>query len=303
MSQKHIDKCAAKYPKDRLGKSYVICAICWYHGKSLGKHVSDIHGVSSIDYQKLYGSIKCEESFQSYSNQNKSNGDWISRANDAGEDLTEYKLKMASAVSNAIIASPEERKRRAKLLGDLNKTQEFRQKSSKTAIKTSARPEILKKRSEQLKKWRDSNFEEFYEKCVRAMLNCWHSKPQLALFELAKMIDGYSFKSNQFVKSETFTKKSKRKQIDIADSKMRVYIEFDGPYHFKNINGTLEEIQSSDKLLDEHITRHGWTLIRVSYDQWNGKKFDDACLKQFFEVLKNPKPGVVKIGKAYEAEL
>jgi membrane-associated HD superfamily phosphohydrolase len=55
--------------------------------------------------------------------------------------------------------SPEERQRRSKLLGSLNKTAKFRKKSSDTAKITSARKDIQERRSFNLKKWRDNNKE------------------------------------------------------------------------------------------------------------------------------------------------
>lgn len=280
--------------------TFVICAICGLHGKSLGKHVSDMHEMRPKEYAELYGQLKCQASFEVYSQQNKYNCNWIARANETGKDLTDYKQKMSESVSRAIMSNPDERARRAELLGNLNRTDAFRQKSSETAIKTSARPEILAARTERLQHWRETNFEEFYEKCVKSMLSTWHSKPEIALFEIVKNIDGYSFKNNQFLKSETFVKKSKRKQIDIADHNLRVYIEFDGPHHFRNIHGVLSDVQQSDRLLDEYIKKQGWTLIRISLDQWKSGKFKDECLKCLFDALKNPCVGVLKIGKLYE---
>ena len=263
--------------------------------------MSDIHEMRPDEYREKHGPTKCEASFEAYSSQNKQNGDWIRRANESGEDLSGYKQKMGEAVSQAIMADPEERARRARLLGALNQTESFRQKSSETAKRTSTRPEILARRSEQLKRWRDTHFDEFYEKCVMKYLNAWHSAPEEALVQLLIGVEGYRFKRSQRIRSETFPTKSKFRQVDAGDKRLRVYVEYDGPLHFqkKFDNQDLEEIQLKDRLLDEHIERHEWTLIRVSFDQWDGKKFRDGCLKQLFEELREPKAGVVRIGEAY----
>jgi len=259
------------------------------------------HGLTAPEYIEKHGPVKCSSSFDAYSKQNKKNGDWIQRANDAGTDLSEYKQKMGKAVSASIMSNDKERQRRSDLLGTLNKTEKFRKKSSETAKITSARPEILKRRTEQLRKWREENWEEFYEKCVVKYINGWTSRPETALFEIVSSIEGYSFKRSQRVKSVTFPTKSKFRQVDIGDIKLRVYLEFDGDLHFqkKFESQDLDEIQLKDKLLDEHIEKHNWTLIRISYDQWNKKEFKKECLEQLFESLKNPQPGVTRIGKMY----
>lgn len=268
--------------------------------KNLGKHVHDEHGITSAAYKKEYGETVCSISHTIRSQTASNNCDWINRAKKRGDDLLVYRQKMSKSVKDAILSNPVERLRRSNLLKELNKTKiwtpEFKSMMTEKSKKTAARPEIIKRRTENLRHWRETHYDEFHEKCVKAMLNAWHSKPELALFEIVKRIDGYSFKLNQFLKSETFVNKSQRKQIDIADSKLRVYIEFDGPWHFKNINGKLEEVCRMDNLLDEHIERYGWTLIRISYEQWDGKKFNEGCLKILFEALREPKAGVTKIG-------
>lgn len=250
----------------------------------------------------------CDDSQNAYSEQNKENSNWINREKEKGNDLKEYREKMSKSVSKAILSSPKERQRRSDLLKELNKTKiwtpEFKVMMTEKSKKTAIRHEIITKRTEQLKKWRDENFEDFYEKCVKNFSTSWRSKPELALFELVKTIDNYTFMNNQFVKDETFTSKTKRKQVDIADVNMGVYLEFDGPWHFENINGSLQEIATRDKLFNEYIERNQLTLIRVSYDQYSyhsGGAFKEECLKQLFEALRNPKPGVLKIGKAYVA--
>lgn len=189
-------------------------------------------------------------------------------------------------------------------MGAVNKTDLMRKKSSETAIKTSARKDIQEKRSAQLKKWRDENPDDFYNKCIKKMIETYNSKPEALLFKIVSEIDGYSFKRSQFMKSNTFISKTKRKQVDIADKSKRVYVEFDGKLHFKNTKFDQLEINKlKDKLLDEHIIKHRWILIRVSYDQFSYRKsdygFKKDCLDKVFEILNNPTPGVYKIGESY----
>jgi very-short-patch-repair endonuclease len=180
----------------------------------------------------------------------------------------------------------------------------MRKKASETAIKTSARKDIQENRAANLKKWRDQNPDEFYDKCTSKMSNCWRSKPEMMLFDVLKDIEEYRFKQNQIVKSDKFPTKSKRKQIDIGDKSKRTYIEFDGELHFKQTGlNQLDTVQEKDRLLDEHIIKHGWTLIRVGYDQFSYRKsdygFKKECLERVFEILDNPTPGVHRIGAVY----
>lgn len=92
---------------------------------------------------------------------------------------------------------------------------------------------------------------------------------------------------------------------NIGDKSRRVYIEFDGRLHF--IETTLQKldiIPTKDKLLDDHITRHGWVLIRVGSDQFSYRKsdygFKQECIDQVFGILDNPTPGVHYIGAVYD---
>lgn len=79
----------------------------------------------------------------------KISGNWITRANERGEDLTEYKQKMGKAVSESILANPEECERRSKLMGQINKTPLMIEKCRQAAIETSSRQDILIARTEQ----------------------------------------------------------------------------------------------------------------------------------------------------------
>lgn len=230
---------------------------------------------------------------------------WLKRAKERGDDLTAYKAKMSVAVSTAVMANPNERKRRAEAMASRNSSPGGRELSRITAKKTSARPEILAIRTARLTAWRNTHFDEFYEKCTLAAHSKWHSKPELMLFELLLTASPYEFKHNQIVKSSVFTNKSHRKQVDIADKTARIYVEFDGIIHFEpRIKGekVFNDVRNMDRLLDEHIVQHGWTLIRISYDQFSykeGGKFSDRVIYNLFKILKNPSPGVFKLGNSY----
>lgn len=309
---KHYSDCKDLHDLKLENISWVRCLECGLKAKSLGKHLSSAHSMNRETYaQKHPGAlVKCQKTFDRYSNQNRENGNWIQRRRDDGDDLMDYRKKMGEAVSSAIMSNPQERDRRSKLLGELNRRDDARKRSRNTAIKTSARPEIQKARAERLAKWRNENFDVFYEKCIKAMHNVRISKPELKLRQIIREYDD-SFVGNQRLHDVCITSKSRRKSVDIMSKKLGIILEFDGRVHFEPIYSPeqLKEIQLRDKELDQAILNQDLTLIRVSYDQFNyktdpetGQKgfFTKECIQKILNVLSDPKPGIYRIGSAYD---
>jgi hypothetical protein len=303
-------KCLDKYKNLVEGRDYVICAICGLHAKSLGMHVSKEHNIDIEEYKKEH-QIICYNSSNIYSNQNGLNGDWINRATENNIDLTGYWEKVSEGVREAILSNPVERMRRSEMMTKLNDRQQsdpsFKELVSKTAQLTSARPEIMEARAKRLKNWRENNSEDFYEKCIKKMITTFQSKPEKKLFEFVSSLDGFNFKRNQFMKSINFSSVSNKRQIDIFDKEKRIYIEYDGHIHFKDIFGidVLQKNKIKDNEIEHHISNHGWTLIRISYDQYVDRNkieksyFKQGCLDRIVEILNNRVPGIYKIGAAY----
>lgn len=260
-----------------------------------------------MEKKKYYEAYKmptlCSKSENSYINSAKVKTP-LERALNAGITKEEFYKKISVGVKLSIETNPDERIRRAKNRINTNKSSFMRNLASKTAKETSSRPEILQKRTDILQQWRDNNPEIFYEKCISKMLSGWQSKPEKILYEICKSFSGFSFKRNQTVKSNSFINKSKRKQVDIVDKEKRIYIEYDGPLHFKetSLKISLAEIQLKDKLLNEHILENNWTLIRISYDQFSYKAqghFIDSCLDSLKKILSSSVPGLYFIGNMY----
>lgn len=300
--ERKVNNQSSKFKNMIEGKDFVVCKVCGKHAKKLTEHLRIEHKLTPDQYD---GPVLCESSKNKYSVIAKDNGNWIERAKANGDDLSDFKQKMSRAVREAILSNPDEIKRRAQVMSNVNRSDIMRKKASETAIKTSARKDIQEQRSAQLKKWRDENPDEFYEKCTSKMLDVFHSKPELELFKIVSQVEGHQFKLNQVIKSDLFISKSKLKQIDIGNKKQNIYIEFDGPLHFINTNlNQLNEVQQKDKLLDEHILKHEWILIRVSYDQFSYRSsdygFKKECLEKLFAILDKPISGVHRIGENYE---
>lgn len=317
---KHFENCdiIKKINSGELieNKDFVICKICNFHGQNIGIHLKKIHNIDARVYCKQYNCkttseisaeiyrIERSKKFDGY-------GDYYSYCKVNNIDLTEYKKKCGETNSKLIMSNIEERKKRSERMSRLvekqNNDPNIIRIRSETAKRTSSRPEIQKERSDRLKKWRDNNPEEFYEKCIKKMIKSYNSRPEQKLFQFLKEIIEFNFKRNQFVISKNFITKSKKKQVDFGDKNKRIYIEYDGVLHFskKIKKQDLELTQKKDKLLDEHILKHKWVLIRISYDQYVNKNnleksfFKQECLDKIIEILNNPSPGIYRIGKAY----
>jgi very-short-patch-repair endonuclease len=309
------EKCKSKYIHLILNEDYVICSICSYHAKSLGTHVAKVHNINPDVYKEQH-QIICKKSSQNYS-ESASENSWLSKAVAERKDLTEYWSKVSTSIKKSINSKPEEIKRRSELMTELNKKQqsniEFQKIVSETAKKTSARKDIQEARSQRLKEWRKNNPSAFYNKCIKKMITAFQSKPEKILYEHMLSLEGFSFKKNGFLKSKYFTSKSKRKQIDIYDKNKRIYIEYDGIFHFEPKFGDqiLSKTKQKDSEIEEHIKSHNWTLIRVSYDQFiystktinkvkhDASYFKQECLDEIIRILNSNIAGIYKIGSAY----
>ncbi len=293
------------------GIDFVICKICNFHAQNLGIHLKKIHNLDVSNYDGLTVS---QNSHTKYS---ENHFQYLKHAKENNVDLTQYWQSISYGVSKAILSNPAEIDRRSKMMHKLNDKQqydpEFKSIISKTAIKTSARPEIQEARSKKLENWRKENPNDFYEKCIKKMINSFQSKPEKKLFEFVSLLKEFDFKRNQFIKSTNFSSLSKRRQIDIVDKNKRIYIEFDGKIHFISVFGddVLLKNKIRDDEVEQHIYNHNWTLIRISHDQFkyatkmvNGIKQDNSyfkqeCLYKLVMLLNENKPGIYKIGEAY----
>lgn len=209
----------------------------------------------------------------------------------------------------------QERERRSKLMKKIselnNKNPEYHKILSDSAKKTSSRPDILAIRSNNLKKWRENNPEDFAKiveilKISAPKNPTWFSKPEKILFLLVNKIEGFNFKFNQVVKSNNFDWLSKRKQIDMADKNKNIYIEFDGPTHFNcwGNEAKFAEVKRRDYLLNNYMIENQFMIIRISYDQFIDKRkkggfFKPECVIKLIELLNTYTVGVFTIGDKY----
>ena len=276
-------------------------------GKKIGKHLSEIHGINTQVHAQSYGPVVCVETHKLGSTASKLNGDWISRVKANNEDISEYAAKMSKAVSVAVMSDPGERLRRSALakttITSWAKSEEGRASSSKVAKMTSARPEIISARTENLRAWREREPEKF-QAIVMKMLSYRTSKPERAtLLFLQSTFPSYAFVGNQRLMNKKLflSTKSNRRQIDIMSQSHRVIVEVDGFLHFNEVPGwcKLEKIREKDIELNVAVAQMGYAIVRISYDQWNNAgELSDACKEQLITAVSSP-IGSTRIGAMY----
>lgn len=257
-------------------KNCVECGICGYRGKNIRKHVESIHGLSKSEYEKNHGPTLCEESRLKYSRCGKENAKHFPRFKDLSpEKQKEFRKKVSEGAKKNV----KDIQRRSEHMRRWNKSKEGRQVASETAKRTSKRKEILAARTENLKRWRENNREEFEEKCLKPLINSFRSNAEKYLnVYLKERFD--NFKWSAQIKSDLFVaNKTRRKQIDFLNKQDRIIVEFDGPHHFwteeqaekKGLSLRRLQIRKNDSALEEYCLKNGFLLIRLSWSCYNQK--------------------------------
>ena len=287
LHRRNCEKCSSKALE--IG-DFVKCPYCEYASASLYSHLNKLHQINKRRAKEL-GIEACS---------------------------LNYKRRQRRAVSASIMASPEERQRRARLLGELNKTKGFRERASRTAIKTSARKDIQEQRAEQLAKWRRENPGKFRKRCTERMLAApkqWKkTKPEKFLLEWLEEEYSGVFEWGKMLRSVRFEEAghSDRKQIDFRSKDRLIYIEVDGPFHFENlgreekvgsirIEESIARTRSRDKLVEQIVVGKNKCLIRVGYVCWANStgRIRQEVLDKIREIVDNKQTGVFKLGECY----
>ncbi len=287
------------------GSDFVVCGICGLRGYSLKSHIKREHGLTKERYELDHGPAVCRATRERY--RDSGNYDWINRAKDTGQDLGEWRQKLSACISAGVMASETARKARRQNLTRLNRTEEFRRRSSDTAARTSARPEVIICRTATIRRWREENRELFHQKCVIKMINRFQSVPERFLFGLITELFPGRFKRGQQVRrvGKFTTVKSGTRQVDILDLDNKVVVEFDGPRHFRSFgkNDCLDVRMQADRELNAVLVEDGFLVIRISCDQFTyrcGGSFQRECVRTMQEAISAGKRGLIQIGVAYK---
>jgi very-short-patch-repair endonuclease len=141
------------------------------------------------------------------------------------------------------------------------------------------------------KKWND---EEYAKKCLfnnRVIRKRWNSKGELEVREQFQSLfpeDGWTFGGRLKVGENIFVAR------DLYSHKLKVCIEYDGIWHFKDIHHQLELKQLKDAALEKWCIKNGWRLIRISEGVYNQNK------KLWFDTLVDEvRNGTSEIRKFY----
>jgi len=80
---------------------------------------------------------------------------------------------------------------------------------------------------------------------------------------------------------------------DLYSNKLKVSIEYDGIWHFKDIHGQLEEKQIKDNKLEKWTVDNDWRLIRIKDELFIKNK--DLYLKKLIDCVYNKSDQIIKI--------
>ena len=84
---------------------------------------------------------------------------------------------------------------------------------------------------------------------------------------------------------------------DLYSKTLKVCIEYDGIWHFKDIHGQLEDKQRKDEELKKWCETNGYRLIRIDEDWYNNNK--DNKLKTIESLVYNNSEQLILLGDRY----
>ena len=98
--------------------------------------------------------------------------------------------------------------------------------------------------------------------------------------------DGWTFGGGLYMDNSTHISR------DLYSDKLKVCIEYDGIWHFKDIHGQLEKKQHKDQLLEDWCKNNGYRLIRIDEAAYTG-------VEQIVDLVYNQSDMLIKVGSRY----
>lgn len=86
------------------------------------------------------------------------------------------------------------------------------------------------------------------------------------------MLDGVIRIKQTVTSGGGFKYKDKILTRDIYSNDLKIIVEYDGVWHFKDIHGQLEEKKIKDRLLEEWVIDNDWRIVRISDDLYRKEK-------------------------------
>lgn len=79
---------------------------------------------------------------------------------------------------------------------------------------------------------------------------------------------------------------------DLYSDILKVCFEYDGIWHFKDINGQLENKKNKDEALELWCIENGYRLVRIQDEFFNN-------MDQIYDLIYNKKDNIIKLGEKY----
>lgn len=221
---------------------------------------------------------------------------WITRCGQKFEIRIDLKMHHKNCLECLKIKQSNIQERQNKL----NKSEKQRQKSSIAAKRTSSRPDIIEKRSQALKKWRDANPEVLRQNLSKGQTSI-KNRPRAEFWFRKNYAD---FPEKKVLCIDI------RKMIDIVTDD-GLWVEIDGFFHFFAVKSNskypsrhnrLQNIQDRDRKAVEQAKIDKRCFIRLSMDCFVRRTGElKEIWKPIVQDLINKKPpGVWCLGKLYE---
>lgn len=135
--------------------------------------------------------------------------------------------------------------------------------------------------------------EEYSNKCINNSNAIFSSKGET---EIKKhFVNTYKF--DEWTSGGNLKYKDGRLIRDLYSNKLKICIEYDGIWHFKDIKGQLNHKQRIDMLLEEWCIDNNWRLIRIDEDVYNKNKSD--AINILIDCVYNKTNQIIKIGDRY----
>lgn len=237
----------------------------------------------------------------------KANSSNAKRGNQLLKDegrFDEIRVRAGRTTSMVIMNDFVERQRRSDLMKRVNKENQeyFNKVRSEAAIRTSARPEIIEKRTENLARWREANPEKFWN-IVRKFHESFKSGLEDILEERIKDLPLIGFRRNQQLRNTRWflINRSHIRQLDFYNRAEKIIIECDGYIHFKNVErwNQLELVNEKDKELEKFCQANGFTLIRLAESCFDRRKRTILHEAIVVKLISEKRRGVFKFGEEY----
>ena len=286
------------------------CKECGSYQKELGYHLTQQHHMSIEDYCAKYHLTKDDlKSSLSKQKRHKANSVNGKKGNEKIQEMLldpEYKKERGQKISQGILSSEHAIETRKKILTNLNKSEEFRSKSSSTMKKTWSENTDMSSFSHQWQIEDPEKLKNVIKICTSApKVEVFKSKSEKEIRRWLKEDLGYQLDSGRFFIDNHY----RFFDIRIED----LLIEIDGPWHFEEFyymsdgsdrfknceNSKNEEIFSIDRAKEKFAIENGYYLLRVS--NWGDKLEDQKNI--ILEFLKNKhslNKGIYKRGVKYE---